>query len=153
MDLQLLKLYAISLIGTPYLWGDSPSQGDDPVSGFDCSGLASELARASGLVNWAFRANAQGLYSLFHGLYRTIPYPELGAFAFYGPNDMQINHVAFCLDGYSVLEAGGGDEKTLNKETAAKQNAFVRIRPWNYRRYQPFILKPLYPPNIPRGSA
>lgn len=145
MDLQLLRAYAISLVGTPYLWGQAPSGGDDPIGGFDCSGLASELARAGGLVPWNYRKSAQGLYDDFSKLYRSAPFPQLGDFLFYGLANSKIDHVAFALDPYTIIESGGGDSTTLGPEIAAKQNAFVRFRPWNYRRHSPFIIRPLYP--------
>jgi cell wall-associated NlpC family hydrolase len=140
MDLELLKTYAVSLVGVPYKYG-----GDNPISGFDCSGLVSELCRASGLVPWSYRENAQQIYTRFSRLYRTTPYPALGDISFYGASEALITHVAFCLDTYSILEAGGGDERTLYPSVAAQQDAFVRIRPWNYRKFQPIILRPVYP--------
>ncbi len=143
MDLQLLKTYAVGFIGTPYHFG-----GDNPVSGFDCSGLVSELCRASGLLPWNARLNAQQLFDRFKGLYRGADFPALGDLVFYGADEKTITHTAFCLDAYSILEAGGGDEKTINLSVAAEQDAFVRVRPYNYRKFAPLILRPIYPLTI-----
>lgn len=128
MDPLLLKAYAISLIGTPYFYG-----GDDPVSGFDCSGLVCELLRASGVVPWNYRTNAQGLFDEVKKKYGPVQ-PRLGALAFYGKSLFSIDHVAFCLDAFTILEAGGGDHTTLNLPQAIKQNAFVRMRPLRFRK-------------------
>ncbi len=140
MDLELLKIYAISLIGTPYFYG-----GDDPISGFDCSGFVSELARASGIAPWNFRDTAQGIYTQWKGLYRTALTPQLGDFVFYGLGGNAIEHVAFCLDNGTIAEAGGGDASTVNCNDMIAKNAFVRMRPIGYRRNLFAILRPIYP--------
>lgn len=142
MDLSLLKSYALSFIGSPYHFG-----GDDPISGFDCSGLASELLRAAGLVPYNFRSNAQGIYNLFEhnssaGVF------ALGTLAFYGENLTKIDHIAFCLDSFHMIEAGGGDSSTVNDEVASQRNAFVRLRPIKYRKDFLTTLKPYYPNQI-----
>ncbi len=141
MDLELLKLYAISLIGTPYFYG-----GDDAVGGFDCSGLASELSRASGLEAWNFRMNAQQIFDRWKTRYRSAgPVPQLGDFAFYGTGENTIEHIAFCVNGATIIEAGGGDSATINPADAIQKNAFTRMRLLNYRRNLFAVLRPIYP--------
>lgn len=142
MDLTLTKAYALSLLGTPYFFG-----GDDPISGFDCSGLACELLRSTGVVPYNFRANAQGIFDLFekNSASNTV---GLGTLAFYGEKYNAITHVAFCLDSDSMIESGGGDSHTTSAESAIQKNAFVKIRPIKYRRDFLLTLKPCYPGNI-----
>lgn len=140
MDLQLLKVYALSMIGTPYFYG-----GDDPISGIDCSGLASELLRASGVVPYNWRGNAQQIYDLLCDKHSSGDLvPGLGAFSFYGKDGRSIVHVGFCLDEVTMIESGGGDHTTLSIEIASHQNAFVRLRPVRFRKDFFCCLKPLY---------
>lgn len=136
---MLLQTYALSLIGTPYFYG-----GDDPISGFDCSGLACELARAAGIVARNFRSNAQGLHNELVKTGCTPIAPKLGDFSFYGPSWDKIDHVGFCLDGVTMVEAGGGDATTLDPKTASNQNAFVRLRPIRFRKDYLGIVRPTY---------
>ncbi len=56
-----------------------------------------------------------------------------GALAFYGKSLKAISHVAICVDGGLVIEAGGGDQQTTTRAQAAKQNASIRIRPLRRR--------------------
>lgn len=140
MDLQLLKTYALSLIGTPYFYG-----GDDPISGIDCSGLASELLRAAGLVAYNWRGNAQQIYDLLCDVHPSSgPMPGLGAFAFFGKDGRSIVHVGFCLDHVTMIESGGGDHTTKTIEIASRQNAFVRLRPIRFRKDFFCCVTPLY---------
>jgi cell wall-associated NlpC family hydrolase len=61
-DMALMRDMAIRLLGTPYRWA-----GDDPLAGFDCSGLAIELYTSFGL--WDGRdVRAQDLYRHFRAL-------------------------------------------------------------------------------------
>ena len=46
--------------GGPYLWG-----GDDPMEGFDCSGLCVEILKSVGILPRNGDWNAHGLYRLF----------------------------------------------------------------------------------------
>lgn len=59
--------------------------------------------------------------------------PRAGAVVFFGKDSASVVHVGFCLDDYTMIEAGGGDS-TTNPETASPRNAFVRLRPAKYRR-------------------
>lgn len=143
MNLELLKLYALSMLGTRYTYGTHASGGDDPIHGFDCSGFGSEIARAAGLVPWNYRSNAQGLYDrLSKG---ALMGARLGAFSFYGRSLKEISHVGFCLDSQTMIEAGGGDSSTITEEVAAQKNAFVRMRPILYRKDFLCTVFPGYP--------
>lgn len=117
--------YAMRLASLPYMWG-----GDDTIKGFDCSGLVCELLQAAGLIKHKLDFNAQSLHNMYP---QKVEKAELGTLAFYGSSTEKISHVGFCLNSYQIIEAGSGDSSTLTLEQAAKQNAFIRIRPINYR--------------------
>lgn len=138
MDLALLKQYAISMIGKPYFWS-----GDDPISGFDCSGFASELLRAAGLVPYTYRSNAQGIYNDLRKA-GALEAAGTGSFAFYGKSLNEISHVTFCVDSVTMIEAGGGGSDTISDALASAKNAFVRMRPILYRKDFLVSLRPNY---------
>src|SRR3990172_6729299 len=114
--------YAKSFIGLPYRWG-----GDDPIEGMDCSGLVQEILASVGMDPPGDQT-AQKLYDHFslHGKIGVYGEELVGALAFFGPDNKHISHVAFCIDQYRMIEAGGGGSQTKTREDAAKQNAFVR---------------------------
>ncbi len=138
MNLALLEKYAHAFIGLRYSFG-----GDDPLSGFDCSGLVCELLRAAGILPYKFRTNAQGLFTLLKPSAMACT-PQLGAIAFFGKTPNTITHVAFCLDDTTMVEAGGGDSNTQSEEVASAQNAFVRMRPTRFRKDFLFTVMPKY---------
>jgi cell wall-associated NlpC family hydrolase len=123
--MNTLRDYAMSFVGQPYRWG-----GDDPINGFDCSGLVQEILASVGMDPLADQT-ADALYRLWKA--KGTPQRTLGALAFYG-TEARVTHVAFLLDGNRIVEAGGGGSKTLTKEDAANQNAYVRIRPVDNRK-------------------
>ncbi len=125
--LQFLKL--------PYIWG-----GDDPIKGFDCSGLAQEILAMIGL-DPSGDQNAQMLHDYFDPLSEAGP-RKTGTLYFYGKSKKEITHIAIGLDSMSVIEAGGGGSKTVNAEAAALQNAYVRVRPFNRRTDLVAVLNP-----------
>jgi cell wall-associated NlpC family hydrolase len=125
--------YAQRFIGLPYHWG-----GNDAVEGFDCSGLAIEMLQSVGIIKNAFDATASGLAEM----YPKADEPDAGVLAFYGKSDTEITHVAICLGRNRVLEAGGGNSKVIDNEAAKKYNAFIRIRPIDYRRDLRFFRDP-----------
>lgn len=128
---SLFLAYLLSFLNIPYRWG-----GDDPIQGFDCSGA---------VIEWMSYFNlqppkdmtAQGLY--FHysysGIGRSKPSTEkgLGTLVFYGKSLHNISHVSLMIDDERVIEFGGGNRFTKTKDQAANQNAFGRIRKYNYR--------------------
>lgn len=128
--MKILYDYAMQFVGRPYHWG-----GDDPMAGFDCSGLVVELLQSEGAMPHGSDTTAQGLYNQFSKAGKAhLVIPHMGCLAYYGKGLGNITHVAFCLDAYRVIEAGGGGSKTQTEADAIKQNAFVRIRPARYRQ-------------------
>lgn len=139
-DLVLFH-YALSMVGLPYIIG-----GDDNISGYDCSGLVIELLQSAGQWPRGVDATAQGIFDHFEkgGNAAYSPSSQFGALIFYGKSVTNITHVAFGLDPYRMIEAGGGDFSTKTKEDAERQNAYVRIRPIDFRKDRVAILKPYY---------
>lgn len=135
--MRILYDYAMSFVGQPYRWG-----GDDPIHGYDCSGLVQEILESCG-VDPKGDQTAQGLYDYFEkrGHWNRI---MLGALAFFGKDAKHITHVGFCLDPYRMIEAGGGGSKTKTREDAAKSNAYVRVRPLDSRKDLVAIIRPSY---------
>lgn len=115
--------YAIQFIGLPYRWG-----GDDTIEGMDCSGFVQEVL-ASQRLDPPGDQTAQGLYDWLSkdSKFRS----QLGedAILFFGATKSRISHVAIAIDDKQMVEAGGGDSRTVGAKEAAEQNAFVRVRP------------------------
>jgi cell wall-associated NlpC family hydrolase len=137
---MILFMYAMSFVGVPYRWG-----GDNPISGFDCSGLVIELLQSCGVLPFGFDTTAQGLYTYFASEHGT---PALqntfGALSFYGKSNKSITHVGFCIDEHRMIEAGGGDSNVRDRTAADAKCAFVRIRPIHFRKDYVATLMPNY---------
>lgn len=127
MTQELFKLACLHFLKLPYIWG-----GDDPIKGFDCSGLVQEFLAMLGL-DPAGDQNAQALYNHFLTRARLTPKPTIGSLCFYGKSVSEITHVAMMLDGYTIIEAGGGGSKSIDASSAALMNAYTRLRPYNRR--------------------
>lgn len=132
--------YAMSFLGTPYRWGG------ESFDGWDCSGLVQEILRSVG-CDPAGDQTAHALFSYFRDNGFTMDMPRPGALVFYG-SSTRITHVAFAIDGFRVIEAGGGDSTTRTRSDAAEQRAFVRMRPYNHRSDMVEILMPDYPSHL-----
>ena len=135
--MQILRDYAMKFVGVPYKWG-----GSNPLEGVDCSGLLQLILAAAGLDPPGDQS-AQGLYNHFEGK-STHGIRQLGSIAFYGKSVREITHIAWCLDPYRIIQAGGGDHLTLTPLDAARKNAFVKVTLINYRPDLVAVLKPLY---------
>lgn len=147
MNLPILLQYAWMLIagGTPYHWGAEQGGGDDPILGFDCSGYCSELLRAAGILGYQERLSAQAIYDRLANN-GSVGAWGLGSFSFYGKDVRSITHIGFCIDGFFMLEFGGGDHTTATPVVAATQNAFGRLRPIRFRKDFLQVVKPFYVP-------
>ena len=119
--MKLLVQYAMSHCGLPYKWG-----GDDPIKGYDCSGLVQEILASVG----ADPVGDQTAHSLYLNLkrrgYRGLR--QAGSICFYGSQE-KIVHCGFAIDPFRMVEAGGGSSRTRDREDSADQNAYVRVRP------------------------
>jgi cell wall-associated NlpC family hydrolase len=123
------KQILIRYLNVPYRWG-----GDDPLEGFDCSGLVQELLAILGIDPKGDQsANDLFIYFLKNGVKTDFLNLDTGFLLFYGA-DSRISHVALCYDSETIIEAGGGDQQTLSFLQAAKQNAYVRLRPVFHRK-------------------
>lgn len=129
---------AMSCLGVHYKWG-----GANPVDGLDCSGFVQWVLRAAG-IDPPGDQTAQALYNHFERLHGATGAAGLGSLAFYGKSVTQISHVAFCLNGFQMIEAGGGDHTTLTPRDAAAKDACVRIRMIRARADLVAIVKPSY---------
>lgn len=127
MDKKALALdIAKKFLNLPYRWG-----GNDPMEGFDCSGLVIEILKSVGKFPLNKDTTAHGLSLL---------YPETGI---YGPGtlvfwdwngDKRADHVEMIVyvdDSGEIFTIGasGGDNTTTNMTNAQAQDAYVKIRP------------------------
>lgn len=122
MRIDDVLIYATRYVGVPYLYG-----GNNPLTGFDCSGLACEVLKAFDVIKVS-DLNAQQLHAVLSRDGTEVT-PQLGAILFFGQSVHSISHVAIAVSDKLMIEAGGGDRTTVNLEEAKRRNAFVRQRP------------------------
>lgn len=135
-----LRAYAYAMIGLPYKYG-----GDDFIEGYDCSGVNIELLQSVGMLPYRFDTTSQGLYNRFKKTDTFDGKLRFGDLLFFGKSVRKISHTAWALDGHRFIEAGGGTSKTKTRKDAARDNAFIRIRPLTWRKDRVAILRPRYP--------
>lgn len=142
--LELLIYYAKSWMGTPYHWG--LEHGGDDFLGMDCSGFVSEVLQGVGIFKNRQRMTAHDIYEFFCKIYNIDPIrpfnslngmfvsqrPKAGWLQFFLDNRNQVYHVNICINDQYVVGAIGGNSKTKDDRTAAEQNAFIKIRPFDY---------------------
>lgn len=119
-DLELALKVLWKAWGTPYRWG-----GDDPMAGFDCSGLMNEALYSCGLLPFGVDLTAQAHFQRWP----VATTPEPGMLCFWGKSPMQIHHVEMMVSTKCSIGAGGGGSKTLTLGDAIASNAYVRVRP------------------------
>lgn len=119
---DVLVEYACRFIGVPYKWG-----GSNPMSGLDCSGYVQQCLAAIGKDPLGDQT-AQSLYDTMK-VYCKEDIVKKATILFFGKTKKSITHVALAYSDKLMLEAGGGGSKTITREDAIRDNAFVRMRP------------------------
>ena len=125
----------LSLHGKPYLWG-----GDDPMAGFDCSGLIMEVLQSVGMIKRGLDYSAAGLADIYRD--HTVDTPKAGCLVFWCNSLGESFHVEMCIDKYYVVGASGGGRATDSLQDAIDQNAYVKMNPLNYRGSNYIIVDP-----------
>jgi hypothetical protein len=119
-------------LGKPYRWG-----GDDPLAGFDCSGLVIEGLRAAGILpregDWSADALCNSVFKDYPRLNVPQGFPA-GALLFWNRGTpAKIGHVeiVWSVIGGKVftLGASGGGSADVDVAHAIADNAYVKIRP------------------------
>ena len=112
-----------AMLGKPYIWG-----GDDPMRGYDCSGLAQD-----GFSMFAMDdpqdSTADKMWNQWDQGYmesRRVAAAHLGDIIFFGKPE-RASHVAIAVDHRTMFHAGGGRQSTINREKAIAQNAFMKF--------------------------
>lgn len=127
--------YAWTFLGLPYHWG-----GDDPIRGFDCSGLVIEILQGVGLLPASYDTTANGLYIRFGS--KAVAKGYAGCLVFWFNAQNIATHVELMIDEFLTLGASGGGSATTSTQAAIDQNAVVKIRPLNYRGMNYKIVDP-----------
>ena len=129
--------FARSFLGVPYIWGA------DGPDAFDCSGYVQTLLARLALDPPGDQT-ADALYRHFArpGFGQAVSVPDLGCLVFYG-KPSRIGHVAMCLNGSEMIEAGGGGPETTTVAIAREEGAEVRVRPITRRRDLVAVVRPV----------
>ena len=123
--IELAVKYLWSWVGTPYIWG-----GND-FSGFDCSGLVLEVLQGVGLLSPNIDLTANGFYIRYANSVQ--PDGQAGCLVFWFNPAGIATHVEMMIDEKHTIGASGGGSSTTSTDAAARQNAFVKVRPVGYR--------------------
>jgi len=126
-----------------YKWG-----GDD-LAGIDCSGFVIKEGKCVGLFPEDYDNTAAGIRRYFNNK-TEVEEPFVGCLIFYGKP--KITHVMICLDDMSVIGATGGGSKVKTVADAMRYNAFVEVRPFNYREDIVVIIDPFNERNDNGGA-
>ena len=134
--------WALKQVGKPYIWagrGDyvlrdgkrvsTAAVGVDGGLVFDCSGLVTAAIKAASGVDLTLNWNADRLW-------RQLPVADEETddgddnyrLRFYGPKQGPASHVAITLGNGLIIEAAGGDSKTLTYKDALMSGACVAVR-------------------------
>lgn len=126
-DREIAVKIAWSFLGQPYIWG-----GDDPIQGFDCSGLIIEILKSLGYISENEDYSANSLASKFNRIYEfgknEIPL-EAGDLIFWQIKNSRFSHVELAIGKFHSIGASGGGNNVKSIEDAIKYNAFIKVRP------------------------
>jgi len=134
-DRELAIKIAWKMLGQPYIWG-----GDDPIAGFDCSGMVVEILKSTGQLPREGDWTAQSLFNLFQS--QLVIVARKGCLVFWGSDLKHITHIEMMIDDLRTIGASGGGSRTLTEQDAIRQNAYIKIRPLNGRKSPVSIVDP-----------
>jgi len=103
------------------------------------SGFVLEVLQAVGIVPHGYDTTANGLYQRFSENFSP---PGPGMLVFWLNLAGRATHVEMMIDESHTIGASGGGQATRTAEDAASQNAFIKIRPLEYRGSHYVILDP-----------
>lgn len=124
---KIASFLALHFVGLPYQWG-----GDDAISGFDCSGLIIEILKSVGKLPREGDWTAETLFLRFRD--KKVVIAKEGCLVFYAKNN-KVNHVEYVWKRGLTIGASGGGSKTITKQDAIEQNAYVKVRPMRVGYY------------------
>ena len=104
--------------GTPYRWG-----GDDPISGFDCSGLVHEFLQAAGEEPHGADSVAHEIYIEYKDYPQDIADPGCLKFWFSAGRAV---HVEIFINPYQTIGASGGGGPKFNLFEEIKKDPILR---------------------------
>lgn len=139
--MKWLKKIALAQLGVPYIWGSQ-----NPLIGFDCSGLVVFLLRTAMVIEGNADYTAQGLFDLLRRQNCTSE-KSLGSLAFYGLSEDTIRHVSFCIDDKWCVEAYGDNACQKLSDAMSwddNQGAYVRLSLINRRQDFLCCVRPIY---------
>lgn len=126
-DRDIALKVAFAFLGKPYVWG-----GNDPIAGFDCSGLVIECLKSVGRLPRAGDWSADSLYRKFQDA--EVEQPYKGCLVLWeAAGESRMVHVEMCMDQFRSIGASGGGSKTLTVADAIVQDAYIKVRPWSTR--------------------
>jgi cell wall-associated NlpC family hydrolase len=106
-------------LGLPYFWG-----GDDPIAGFDCSGIIIEVLQTHGLIDRGDDYTAEGLRQKYSSYVVSEPYA--GCLVFFINTQNRASHVAMCMDRSFIIHASGGSRNVKSLKEAIEKNAYIK---------------------------
>ena len=126
IDRDIAVQIAWSYMGQPYIWG-----GDDPIKGFDCSGLIVEILKSLGYISEEEDYTANNLISRFYRIHEISQYevPDKGDIVFWQEPNGYFSHVEIAVSDRFSIGASGGGRRVRSIKDAIKYNAFVKVRP------------------------
>lgn len=130
--------YMMQFAGVPYIY-----MGNNPMTGWDCSGMVCEWLKATGEIPYNADLSAQMIFDKYDRNSTSGIFTR-GALAFYGEDVRKISHIGLLINSYQMLEAGGGDSTTKTIEEAKKRGAMTRVRMVHYRKDFIVTLMPSY---------
>lgn len=119
---------AWSFLGTPYIWA-----GDDPMRGFDCSGMVIEILKSVGILPRQGDWTAEDLWFKFSAKDVTEHEADKGCLVFWHSSAGKIIHVEMLVTPELSIGASGGGSRTLSVADAIEANAYIKVRPWKSR--------------------